>query len=560
MNPEMNRRELMALGAGVLASVPLRSQATGTAPEMGLVEKHDTLVADKLKLQVTDPQSRWRGGAPNAHMLYHAREGGELLEFFAAAYYHPESRYYKQTELVERMKQAIKFLERYQTEDGNTDLLVTNFNSPPDTGFVIHRAGTAARLAKLNGDDEVLGMMENFIRKAGLGMAKGGIHTPNHRWVVAAALAQIHDVYPDERFVKRMETWLAEGIDIDEEGQYVERSTGGYNATVDNALVTVALLSERKDVLDAVRKNLDAMSYLLHSNGDVVTEISRRQDSNTRQTMSRYWFALRHMAIQDQNGLYASMLEPLEPTYMRLPQMMAYEELRGELPKSTPIPDNYEIDYPISKITRIRRGKSSATLMHHRNSRWFALHHGKAVINAVRFSSAFFGKGQFSPAKYRHEGDAYIFEQRLNGVYYQPLTDPDLLPLDHPGWSRTKGKRKLSEVCNLNYRGEIRETETGYTLDIEASGTPNSPCAIEINLREGGALKGVDASPVEGDSYLLKSGMAEYRMGEDVLRFGPGQCEHLYTQIRGAEDKLSGPSVYITGYTPFKYQLRIELG
>ena len=38
----------------------------------------------------------------------------------------------------------------------------------------------------------------------------------------------------------------------------------------------------------------------------------------------------------------------------------------------------------------------------------------------------------------------------------------------------------------------------------------------------------------------------------------PGFAEHSYTQVRGAEPKLAGPSVYMTGLTPFDRTIDFE--
>ncbi len=70
----------------------------------------------------------------------------------------------------------------------------------------------------------------------------------------------------------------------------------------------------------------------------------------------------------------------------------------------------------------------------------------------------------------------------------------------------------------------------------------------------------VAAPHVENENaFLLKDGFAKYRVGADVIRFGPGQCEHVYTQVRGAHAKLPGPSVYVTSYTPFQHTLTFEM-
>jgi hypothetical protein len=64
--------------------------------------------------------------------------------------------------------------------------------------------------------------------------------------------------------------------------------------------------------------------------------------------------------------------------------------------------------------------------------------------------------------------------------------------------------------------------------------------------------------PKVPDAYVVSSENASYRVGSDAIRFGPGVTEHMYTQVRGAEPKLAGPSVYLTGVTPFDRTIEFE--
>ena len=149
----------------------------------------------------------------------------------------------------------------------------------------------------------------------------------------------------------------------------------------------------------------------------------------------------------------------------------------------------------------------------------------------------------------KDDNGVVLLEQQLTAQYYQPLDPPRKVNADE--YPSTVKERRRTEICRLTQSVAISETPKGFRLRIQAHGTHDVPVAVEINFREGGKLDGVTPLSKMSDAYLLSSEKASYQAGADVIRFGPGLSEHTYTQVRGAEPKLPGPSVYLTGLTPF---------
>lgn len=544
------RREMVALSAASALAQP-------AAPDWmaAVIQRHDAAVERTLKLQITDPSHRARGIYPDEYGLHNPGTAAGVIDAFLTAYLQPRSKYYKEKALIERIRLATDFLQRVQTADGNINLLVTNFNSPPDTGFVVRALCPSVNLARRAGETGLVKLAEPFLRKAGLGLVKGGIHTPNHRWVVSAAMAQLYDLFGDPEYVQRIDQWLAEGIDIDVEGQFTERSTYVYNPITDAAFVTMAAKLKRLQLLDPARRNLESMLYLLHPGYEVVTEISRRQDLNTRGDMGAYWFSLAYLAKHDNDGRFSTLARHFAPTRAPLSALMEYPELTI-LPPPAPVPDDYRRSFSHNGFVRVRRGPLSATILVRGRSRFFTLRNGQAVLQAVRFASAFFGKGQFSAASLREDGETVVLRQDLEAQYFQPLDPPR--PVNADEWESTRVGRKHTEICRLQQSVTIAPKGSGFEMRIQAQGTNDVPLAIELNFREGGNLEGVTPAHKVEDGWMLAKGMATYSHGADVIRFGPGFTEHSYTQVRGAEPKLSGPSVYLTGITPFDRTILFE--
>jgi len=159
-------------------------------------------------------------------------------------------------------------------------------------------------------------------------------------------------------------------------------------------------------------------------------------------------------------------------------------------------------------------------------------------------------------SKWERIPGGYRMTQRLEGPYYQPLEPARRVAASEYG--EVRALRKQSEVQRMEYSVTVVERGRGFRVEIEARGTEGVPVAVEIALRENAQLEGVTAAPKVDRGYLLKGGYATARAGGDLIRFGPGFGEHEYTQIRGADPKVNGHSVYLCGFTPLKRVVEFE--
>src|SRR4029450_204377 len=106
---------------------------------------------------------------------------GGVAEALTASFVHPRSAFHRDNAIVDRIRLAAGFLERAQSPQGNIDLVTPNFNSPPDTGFVVHSVATAAAIARMHGHEDIARILQPFLVGAGNGMAVGGIDRPTRQ-------------------------------------------------------------------------------------------------------------------------------------------------------------------------------------------------------------------------------------------------------------------------------------------------------------------------------------------------------------------------------------------
>ena len=528
-----------------------------------LLTINDHNVPGYLDRQQTDKSSGHYGGFANAYGIYTAGGVASVLKQLAAAFTNDASSFYLDEAVLNSMEMGAFELINLQHEDGTIDLITTNFHSPPDTAFVTENVALAYAL--LDGMDEpparLLSDLKKFLLNAGHAMSIGGIHTPNHRWVICMALARINSLFPDPRFLKRINEWLAEGIDINEDGEYTERSNG-YSALTNRCLITMAKLLERPQLFAPVRKNLNLNLFYLHTNNEVVTEISKRQDRNIQTDLTRFLIPYAYMAFKDDNAHYAWVVDWIQRNKRHsslvgyLPFLLEDAVLSQPLNNIKAPNRNYFHFFQDTDLVRIGSEFQDVSILHD-NHVFFTLHKSNAVLQGIRMASAFFGKGQFKSHDIQVENETITLAQELEAPYYQPFPPEDIT--GDGNWHKMpRENRARSEVQFLESKISISKLKNGFQLEFQILGTDNVPVAIEIAFRKGGQLKGVEMVSGISNAFLFTDQQLEYSFdGQKILVEG-GRTDHSWTNLRGALPKLDAMSAYVTGITPFTHTLKIR--
>ena len=565
----MNRRNFVTIGATCLTVIPFSGfslfiKRTLNKPVWLLdwIAINDRQLANYAPLKVTDAANAYVGGYVNEADIPNPQTTSGFMMTACMLFACPESGHYRSAGLLVAIEAAARSLLAMQHPDGTIDYADTNFHSTPDTAFVLENIVPAYSFLTQSGGqgtETVLGLVKTFLTNAGEALIVGGIHTPNHRWVVSAALTRLNALFPDSRYVSRIDQWLAEHVDIDPDGQFNEKSTNSYSPIVDRSLIIMARGLNRPELLEPVRRNLLMTLYYVHPNGEVVTEASNRQDKGTIGNMARYYYCYRYMALRDNNGAMAAMCRLIEKTGPKeqlagfLANFLEDPTLWNELPADKPLPTNYAKAFPYSGVVRIRRGNWDATILAN-NASWLTVHKGNAVLQGMRVAASFFGKGQFQSDTIVQQGDAWVLTKSLEGPYYQPITKEKIA--SDGDWDKmVRTDRPTSEVQTLDTTVTIAETTNGLQITVDITGTVGVPVALELIFRAGGQLTGVTKHPKKDNAYLLTGESGSYTVDADTIQFGPGKAEHKGVQLRGALPPMDAPTVYLTGFTPFKHRL-----
>jgi hypothetical protein len=555
-----------------------------------LVAAVDQRVDAQAARQISAPSDPDAGGFRGPDGLASPNQVSGVVAF-AYPYLLPDSRHHRDPALVERIERAADWGRRRRTAGGRFDLLITNFDSAPDTGFTVQALAPvvrAARLAAADGDEgagRIAETLGELVRTAVPGMVTGGFHTPNHRWVLVSALSMAAELFPDlaDAAMPTVEAYLAETIDVNADGEFIERSTSVYNPVVDRALRLAAESLGRPELLEPVRANLEMSYHLMHGDATVVTSISSRQDRGARVVPSGLADSYYTLARIDGNGRFAAIADwllerggpgstwDLEP-FLTHPEWRSGEEVPRTVPETS-----YRRYFPAARLWRLRRDETSATMAEGLDTP-FSLRQGQAELSAVRVSSTYFATGRFvgtamqpidgdTGARLHHAGRNPIYpEKDYEGpVYWLPVTDGTTV--DAGNWEPVRGRRETFTLPPMGIDVEVREVaaDEGTAFDLRVvttAGVPGVPLQIELLFEPGGTLdvEGAILEARAGTTLFLKRGEAVYRVGDDEIAVGPGSCAHTMWQMRNSPTAPESFRLLISLLTPVDHTLRIRAG
>jgi hypothetical protein len=499
-------------------------------------------------MQVADTASRYFGGVISQELgIPRPSHTGtaSVIGSWVCAYVNPDSNFFHQEALAKRIDHALDYMLKQQHEDGTISPGWTNYHSPPDTGFVVTGFAHIYQLLVEDNSASAISLSDKvrtFLQSTIPAMLTGGGHTPNHRWVLTSALCHLHAIFGDTKLVERAEAWLSEGIDITNDGEWTERSNGIYNSVSDIFLYHTARLLQKPELLDHIRRNLDMMQYLVHPDGEIVTDYSGRQDFGNTFDLSPYHLICRLMAYHDNNSLYAAMADMAAASIMEngpvnnhiMIGYLVFPFIREQTYENTTLPTEYEImineTFPLNAnlqkanqtdiagiehssmhasfgapVVRYRKDDESATIMS-KNASVFSLRKGEAKLLGFRVSSSFSpGIIEFDTIEKVKWG--YRLRKRMEKGYKGPIPSQHLLNTEETSvWYLLPHQhRKLTHNQQFEVEINIYRTNNTWKIHLKSDATEDVLMQAEFLFDRSCLLQGNAITTINEHSSFWKS-------------------------------------------------------
>lgn len=524
-----------------------------------------------MRLQILDQDNTQKyGGFPDGRGVIQPKFAIYRMVTMAAVFMNPDSCYYKNEEMKERVLLALDYIKREQRENGCFDLVDCNFLSGPDTAFCVKRLlplfEYVGKHPEAPGAAEFAERLREIIYAGAKGMTAGGFHTPNHRWAIASNLLKCYRIFGEEEFRTTAERYLAEGIDCTSEGEYAERSAGNYNRINNDAMITIGDITGDEQYYRYAEANLKMMLTYIEPDDSIFTNNSTRQDRGVKVYPRDYYFEYLLMGHKLQNETFlaaANYIMELNCRQNHFPdnliQLMNHPELIDVEYEKCGIATNYDRFYQESEIARVRKGDYSYTILNH-SANFVYFQHGDLTVS-VKIGASLCEHRAFRSESIEKTTTGYHLQQTMKGWYYLPFGE-------YQGttdwWKMDNRKRELltGPQFNLDFDVNVEETEDGLDIHIKALGVDRAPIRVELAFDAGSEVRSETFS-VEGTAggYITaKQGMVTVTKGEYAIEAGPGFGTHDFIAGKfGSEGRNPHCfTVYFTDSTCFERTISLR--
>lgn len=527
-----------------------------------LLTRLDAHIERLMARQVLDECSGDYGGFMEDDLHVESRQCGFDLSALACGYVTKDSAHYLSERVKAALTAALAYLRAHQRPGGCVDLLSCNVASAPDTAFMINAVLNAWWLLERCEDARAAWLRPALLRlidSAASGIAAGGFHTPNHRWAIAACLLHCAKITGRRELEARARAYLREGLDINEDGEFAERSAGNYNQVNDDQMLRLYMATGDRTFLHAAEKNLEMMYCYIDPDGSVFTNNSTRQDMGKKVYLDTYYplylmtgyflgredfGAMAEWIYQDcrRRGTWPDGVEWL----LLLPQMDGFG---AQTPFEPPFL-RYDRLFEHSDIARVRRGGFSLTLM--RGKPNFLYFQSGALPLYMAIYQNLCDQRNFVPETLERTERGFRLSGRAPVWYYQPF---DQKPQTSDWWRMDNAARERLTAEGLHTFVEAELTEEGVRLHIRTQGVDRLPVRVEIGLLPGGRIRTQHFTQLmrAGEQVTILDGDIEITGPRgDALAIGPAFGSHDIRARMGGAYPLSDAcyTVLLTGYTP----------
>lgn len=491
-----------------------------------------------------------------------------------AVYFHPQSRFYQSEQLLEALELAADFVKRTQRENGSFDYATCNFYSAPDTSFCFKRLIAAYRLmVKYDSEKKTTAKLQaqylEIMHHALNGICEGGFHTPNHRWAISAALMQGANLFADEqefaaRLRARAQQYLAEGIDGDEYGDYAERSTGNYNAVVNNAMMALYQETGDEAYLGYVIRNLQMMLTYFDEDDTIFNQNSTRQDKGRLDRPDKYFYQYLYVcSLKDYPEFDAAAHRIIQKNIARgelapdcLHIIMRHDCMRSHTFGEAGFPKEYRKYYPNAGVIRVKTPKYVYTALRGKSN--FLFWKSGSIELSLRIGEAYCDTRSFLAQKFEQTEDGCVMQGVAQGWYYEPFEQP---PETNDWWAMDHTKRSKVITSKLDVCVKVKETEDGLVVNIDSEGLDRLPMRFEVAVPANTTLEHAAFSQTAqaGQTTILRDGMLKIENGADIVEIGPGFGEHSFKgHYSGEEKNTVGATICCNAYTPIHREFFIR--